>query len=269
MALKNKIALITGGSSGIGKSIAFELAKKGYDLLIVSNNQSELDCSKQDLEITYPITCHTFFTDLSLEAAAQNVYSFCIEKQFEIEFLVNNAGILIFSELHETKDGLANRILMLHMYTPTILCRFFSKDMIQRKKGFILNISSISAVMPFPCISLYGPTKTYLRAFSKAIRIELADHNIHVCCVMPGTTESALYDPQKVNFKFAKSIGIMTDSNFVAKHAIHATLANKGEVIPGWINKLSVATVPYIPRFVIQYLYSGTNLVTRFKKILD
>ncbi|MEI6311069.1 MAG: SDR family NAD(P)-dependent oxidoreductase [Bacteroidota bacterium] len=269
MIIKNKLALITGGSSGIGKSIAFELAKKGYDLLIVSNKQNELESSKKDLEIEYPITCHTYFADLSLESAAQDVYSYCMEKQFEIEFLVNNAGILIFSELHETKDGLANRILMLHMYTPTILCRLFSKDMILRKKGFILNISSISAVMPFPCISLYGPTKTFIRAFSKAIRIELSGHNIQVCCVMPGTTESALYDPQKVNFDFAKRIGIMTDSTFVAKHAINATFANKGEVIPGWINKLSVATVPYIPRFFIQYLYSGTNLVTRFKKILD
>lgn len=269
MALQNKMALITGGSSGIGKSIAFELAKKGYDLLIISNKQNELDSTKLALEMAYPITCHTYFADLSLESAAQNVYSYCMEKHFEIEFLVNNAGILIFSELHETKEGLANRILMLHMYTPTILSRLFSKEMVQRKKGYILNISSISAVMPFPCISLYGPTKTYIRAFSKAIRIELAGHNIQVCCVMPGTTESGLYDPQKVNFKFAKRIGIMTDSNFVAKHAIQATISNRGEVIPGWINKLSVATVPYIPRFVIQYLYSGTNLVTRFKKILD
>ena len=110
----------------------------------------------------------------------------------------------MFTELHETKDHLTEKILMLHMYTPTILCRLFSKEMVKRKKGYILNVSSISSVMPLPCISLYGPTKTYLRYFSKAIRVELSIHNIQVCCVMPGTTETALYDPNKVNMGLAK-----------------------------------------------------------------
>jgi short-subunit dehydrogenase len=171
--MNHKTALVTGASSGIGLAICHELAKLKYNLLLISNDEAGLKNAKAIIYAKHGINCIVYCEDLSKQEAAKNIVEFCTKNNLDIEVLINNAGILVFSEVAFAKDTDVSKILQLHINTPTFLCNYFSKEMVKNKKGYILNVSSISAVMPYPFISLYGPSKTYMRYFTKN-RIEFA-----------------------------------------------------------------------------------------------
>lgn len=260
---KIKIALVTGGSSGIGWSIANELAQKNYSLLLVSNQREQLEKCKTEIEKKYSVRCFVLTLDLTETSSAQKTFDFCSAQNIEVEILVNNAGILVFSEAVDSSFEKINAILQLHIYTPTMLCRLFGAEMKKRKSGFILNVSSISSVMPYPGISLYGPTKTYMRYFTRALRSEMKEHRVSVTCLIPGATETALYDPKRVNILLAKKLGIMHAPEFVATKAIEALLNKKAECIPGIMNKVVIRLMPFIPTFLIELVNRKTNLLNK------
>jgi short-subunit dehydrogenase len=269
MITKRNIALVTGGSSGIGFAIACELANKGYDLLLVSNQQNELTNCKSEIEKKYHVFCATFYIDLAQPAAAQVLIDFCNSENFQITILVNNAGILLFSEVIMAQENNVNTILQLHIHTPVLLCSLVGEHMKNNNSGYILNVASISAVMPYPGISLYGPTKTFMRYFTRAFRSEMKLYNVKVTCLLPGATETGLYNPNKINLKLAKRLGIMQSSNYVAQKAINALFKNTAECIPGWLNKITVALLPLVPMFMIDLLHQHTNLLDKGKKSLS
>lgn len=258
---KTKIALITGGSSGIGFAIAQQLAKRGNNILLVSNQESELLKCKHEIESQYKVLCHTFATDLAKQNAAAEVFDYCLQRDFEVEVLVNNAGILVFSEVVNTSIERVNTILQLHMVTPTLLCNLFGAKMRGKRYGYILNVSSISAVMPYPGISLYGPSKNYMRYFTRAFRAEMSLYNVKATCLLPGATATALYDPNRVNLKLALRLGVMHQPEFVARKSVKALFSNKAESIPGVMNKFIVLFFPVMPQWVISLIYRKTDLI--------
>jgi short-subunit dehydrogenase len=251
----NKFALVTGASSGIGWHISKELAQRGYSLFAVSNQHQELQKLKTELEKEYGISVETLNINLAQKEAAQQIYRFCIEKALKVEVLVNNAGMMIFGELVQTQIKSAEEILQLHMSTPVLLCRLFGEEMKQRNSGYILNVSSISAVIPYPTIALYGPSKTFLRKFSKALRTEMRPLGVNVTCLIPGATVTSLFDTSKINLKLGLRLGVFKQPDFVAKAGVDALFRKKGEQIPGIFNKLVVIFVPLVPQFVIDLLY--------------
>ncbi len=256
-------ALITGGSSGIGWAIAQQLAARQYNLVLVSNQTEQLQVCKALAEEIYKVRCHTLNADLTFSSSAQLVFDFCQTNQLDIEVLVNNAGMLVFSEVVEAPLEKINAILQLHMYTPVMLCHLFGAQMKKKRAGYVMNISSISAVMAYPGISLYGPTKTFMRSFTKAFRSEMLLYHVNVSCVLPGATATALYDPNRVNIDLAKKLGVMHEAEFVAKKSIDALFSNRAECIPGFMNKLTVWLLPYIPQFIILLIHRHTTLVKR------
>ncbi|MCP4443585.1 MAG: SDR family NAD(P)-dependent oxidoreductase [Aureispira sp.] len=250
-----KYAVVTGASSGIGWHISKELAMKGYSIVAVSNQAEQLKELKNKLETEYSIEVLTIDCDLSQKEAAGNIFKFCQEQKLEVEVLVNNAGILVYGEVVNVPVKRAETILQLHMNTPAILCRLFAELMVKNKKGFILNVSSISAVMPYPTISLYGPTKTFLRQFSRALRTELKGTGVSVLCLLPGATATALYDQNKVNVPLATKLGVMKKPEYVAKVGVSRLLRGKGESVPGFLNKIIMLIVPWVPNFIIRIIY--------------
>lgn len=261
--MKKNYAVVTGGSSGIGLAIARELAARGYSLLLVSNQEELLREAVATIHTHYPVQCRALCMDLTEPASAQQIFDYCQTNQLETEVLVNNAGILVFSEVVSVSITKLSAILQLHMNTPVMLCRLFGEQMRSQNKGHILNVSSISSVMPFPGISLYGPTKTFMRYFTRALRHEMKIYGVNVTCLIPGATATALYDPNKVNLKLARQTGVMQSPEYVAGQAIKALLNRQAECIPGWLNKLTVWFVPLIPSWFIYQLHKRTKLISK------
>jgi hypothetical protein len=263
MEALGKYALVTGASSGIGWHISEGLAERGYSIIAVSNQPVQLQDLKTNLEQTYKIRVITFDIDLTQEDSAQQVFDFCGKNNLAVEVLINDAGIFIFGEVVNVDYSRVKSILALHTATPTLLCRLFGKQMISQKKGFILNVSSITAVMPYPTISLYGPTKIYLRYFTRALRTEMKPYGINVTCLIPGATDTALYDAGNFRTPLLIKLDLMKEPQSVAKAGIKALFNNRAECIPGFLNKLTVALLPIIPQFVIRLIYLHTNIVRK------
>jgi hypothetical protein len=261
-------ALITGGSSGIGLAIAHELARRRFPLLLVSNQETALQESKAAIIKQHEITCYTCCIDLALPDAPQRVFEYCTSQQIEVEILVNNAGILLFSELVAANAEKLDSILQLHVTLPTKMCNCFGRIMVSRGRGHILNVSSISSVMPYPGISVYGPTKTYLRYFSRALRSEMKIFGVNVTCLIPGATATALYDPNRINLPLALKLGVMKSPEFVAQKAVRRLFSRKAECIPGFLNKVIVALMPLIPMRLIQLIHRHTGFLEKGKKHL-
>ncbi len=256
---KTKYAVVTGASSGIGWHISKELAIKGYSILAVSNQSDKLDQLKAELEENYSVQVKTIDCDLSQSNAADIIFNYCKNNELLVEVLVNNAGILVYGEVLNINMKTTSSILQLHMNTPVMLCRLFAEQMVINKKGYILNVSSISSAMPYPTIALYGPTKTFIRRFSRALRTELKNENVNVSCLLPGATATALYDPEKVNMPLAIKLGIMKKAEEVAKAGVIALFKKKPEKITGLINKFIILLVPLIPNFIIELIYKKTK----------
>jgi hypothetical protein len=263
-----RFALITGGSSGIGLAIAHELARRKFSLLLVSNQETALQESKTAIEKQHEITCYTYCIDLALPDAPKRVYEYCTLQQIEVEILVNNAGILLFSELVAADPDKLDSILQLHVTLPTKMCNCFGRQMVSRGRGHILNVSSISSVMPYPGISVYGPTKTYLRYFSRALRSEMKIYGVNVTCLIPGATATALYDPNRVNLPLALKLGVMKSPAYVARKAVRRLFKRKAECIPGFLNKVIMVLMPLIPMRVIHWVHRHSDFLEKGKKHL-
>jgi short-subunit dehydrogenase len=147
-----------------------------------------------------------------------------------------------------------------------MLCRLFGKEMQDKQKGYILNISSISAVMPYPTISLYGPTKSFLRKFSRALRFELKGSGIHVTCLIPGATATALIKAENVNIPLAIRLGVMKKPERVARVGVSALFKNRSIRIPGMLNTFVVYFFPLIPSYLIEGIYKRVKKKSERRK---
>jgi hypothetical protein len=261
MEARNEYALVTGASSGIGWYISGELAKKGYNIVAVSNQPEKLDDLKKRLEKDYNVAVIRYICDLAQENSALQIFSFCEEKNLTVEVLINNAGTLYFGEVLKIDYSQMKNIMNVHMSTPASLCHLFLRKMTERKKGFILNTSSISSVMPYPTISVYGPTKAFLRYFTRALRTEVKKYNINVTCLLPGATSTGLYNADKYDTSLNRKLGVMKKPETVAKAGIKALFRNRSECIPGFLNKLVVLLVPVVPHAIIGAIFKRTNLL--------
>ena len=253
--MHKSFALITGASSGIGLEIAKQLGIRKYNLLLVSNQPSELDELKISLSEQYNIVVETLSIDLTEDSSAESVYTYCKEHDFEIEVLVNNAGFFFFGQAVDASPIAASKMMHLHINTTSLLCTYFGKEMRKRKKGYILNTSSISAYKDFPGIAYYGSSKSYIKSFTRSLRTELKRYGIHVTCLLPGATATNLYDPNVVNVPRAKRLGIMLSAEFVAKKGIRALFHNRSKVVPGFVTKLMNGMARITPHWLI-YLIS-------------
>lgn len=258
---KTGTVLITGGSSGIGYAIANEFACRGYNLILASNQETKLKEVCEEFTTKYNIIALPVFIDLAEHGAAIKLYDWCRQEKLQVEILVNNAGIFFFGEVVETSIEKAQQMLTLHTSTPAMLCTLFGGDMKKRRSGHILNISSLSAFMPYPGIAFYSATKRFLKSFSRSLRTEMIDYNVNVSCVCPGAVSTALYELNDAKRKLAMSTGIMMRAEKLARIAVNAMLSRKSLLIPGLLNRISLLFIYLIPQGIVV-------LIRRYSKLL-
>lgn len=257
---KNR-ALITGASSGVGLEYAHELAKKRYNLLIISNEEEKLQQVAIEVSKLYNVHVEPLFLDLATLNAADQVYQFCQQKQFEIDILINNAGIFVIDELVRISPKKIETILLLHIVTPTKLCQIFGKEMKQRHHGYILNMSSLSAWMPYPGLNLYASSKNYLKSFTLSLRQELKEYNVSVTLASPGAIATDLYHLSNQLQKTAIFFGFMIPPNTFAKKAVKKMFRKKALIMPGMVNYLMLFFIKIIPLSLVRNIMRKTNLL--------
>ena len=221
-------ALITGASSGIGRDIAKELSKKGYDLILVARNLEKLNEVKEKLETNV----ETVSMDISNPENCKQLH----EKYKDIDILVNNAGFGDCGYFDKTNLEKELQMINTNIVAYHVLTKLYLKDMKDKNSGKILNVASIAGFMPGPLMATYYSTKAYVVRLSEAIREELKKENskVQISILCPGPVDTNFNKVADVQFAL-KGLS----SEYVAKYTTDKLFKEKFYIVPGWKIKLA------------------------------
>lgn len=274
------LSLVTGASSGIGLQYATQLARDYHsDLLLVSNQEKELEEVAQNLKNEYGVNTLSHYADLSQPDAADLLFAYCKNNGLVVDVLINNAGVFFFNPYCETSTKRIDLMLNLHMITVAKLCRLFGEEMInrqlteqeqqekingcKRKKGYILNMSSMSAWMAMPGIQTYNATKAFIYNFSKSLWYELKPKGVNITVMTPGAVDTALFGLAPNLRKLAVNLTVAIPPEKLVKRALRKMFKGKKADMPGVINHLATPLLKHTPDWLV---FLAIKYVGRFQK---
>lgn len=263
-------ALVTGAASGMGRLYAQKLARMGYSLILVDIAADRLEqtagdirreimpgtgqaaSAVQDCGTGHSFEVRTLACDLSRQEAAGEVAAFA--RGCNVEVLVNNAGIMYCQNICNTSRKALSLIMMLHNYTPLMLCREFVPAMVARGKGYVLNVSSLAAWMEWPAIGMYGNTKRFVKGFSRSLRIECRGTGVSVTNAYFGAVDTPLIPLKPSLRKLARRLGVMISADRATDRALSALFHRRKGTMPGLLNKIFLPVVVALPDCVIAWI---------------
>ncbi len=253
MINSEKFTLVTGASSGIGKAISFELAKRKHNVLLVSLPGQGLEKIAAELQSRYQIKTGWFETDLSMTRGPKSVFDWTRSENYTVQYLVNNAGIAGTMAIDNVDEKYIDDRLLVNIRALVILCRYFIPEMKKLPSAGILNISSLSAFFSIPFKSIYAASKAFVMNFSRAIRTELKNTNISVSVVCPNGVRTNQGTHARIEAHGNKGRLVTLDSEEVARIAVDGMLKRKFLIIPGKLNYMLFTASRFIPISIQQY----------------
>ncbi|KAF9763571.1 Very-long-chain 3-oxoacyl-CoA reductase [Nosema granulosis] len=249
--LKGKHVIITGATGDIGRELCRGLVDKDVKLIIIGRNEEQLKRLKDEMD--EHIICEMFVVDFNIDSD----FAF-LDDYRDVGLLINNAGTLLKGPgfyLEEDDDPIIN----VNIRSTTKITRRVLRGMIERKFGYILNIGSVSADVPFPYLSSYAASKAFLKIWSFSLYYELKDFNIEVEYV------DLAYVATKMT-KLKPIIGVIPSNKIIAKNIL-SSFGSTYHLIPYTTHLILICIISYIPICVlgriIEYVHRVYNLNQR------
>lgn len=183
-----KIAVITGATRGIGRAIAENFAAEGFDLVVCSRNNQQLQTLKTDIESRFSVVCYTRVTDLSIRNEVAQFVNFITDLKQPVEVLVNNTGIFIPGKIHEEEEGALEKMIETNLYSAYHLTRGLIGNMKTNKRGHVFNICSTASITAYENGGSYSISKFAMYGMNKVLREEMKPHGVRVTAILPGAT---------------------------------------------------------------------------------
>ena len=191
----NKVAVISGGTKGIGKALVYVFAAAGFDVITCSRNELELTALKSEVEASIRgIEVLTRKSDLSLRDEVHDFVSFIISKRSQVDVLVNNTGVFVPGTINSEPEGRLETMINTNLYSAYYLTRGLLPQMMHQHSGHIFNICSIASLVAYPDGGSYTISKFAMLGMTKVLREELKSHGIRVTAVLPGATLTPSWD---------------------------------------------------------------------------
>jgi short-subunit dehydrogenase len=241
MSSTEKWTIITGASSGIGKALAFEFAKHGFNLFLTARNEKSLAEIANECQNKFNVKAQFLSADLSDLESTNLLVSNISGRRFDV--LVNNAGFGVKGDFVETLIDEEVKMLDVQLVAMLKLTKAVLPKMIEQRSGKILNVASVYSFAPVPMQSVYSACKAFLLSFSSSLRNEIGDSGVSVTVLCPGITKTEFRTRAGINDK--KDSG-MTAAE-VAKAAFSQTMKGKHIVVPGFQNQVFVILSKYFP----------------------
>jgi len=237
-------ALITGASQGLGKYLSIDLAKRNYNILLVSLPNEELNILASEIA-KFNVRVEFFETDLTKKENILNLIAWA--NKYPIEVLINNAGCGGSQYINDASINYIDNIILLNIRATSLITKLLIPKLSQHSKSYILNISSMAAFSPIGYKTVYPASKKFIDFFSLGLSEELKSKNIRVSVVYPG--------PMKTNPDVTRRIE--EQSKFVnagiieledaARVSLNGLFSGKKRIIVGKLNKLSRLILAILP----------------------
>jgi len=255
MKIDNCSVLITGASAGIGLEFGRQLASRAHLLVLVARREQRLNELRNELMRQHPtLSVHIRKTDLADRAQLKELVEWLERQKINVDLLINNAG-LGDSGPFATSDPKRNEQMMLvNMVALTSLTRYMLPQMLARKRGGVLNVSSSAGFLPIPEFAIYAATKAYVTSFSEALRAELRGTGVSVCALCPGPVHTEFQQvakrPDGEPDSGPEFVYVSVDQ--AVRDALTALEADRPLVIPGLAMKLGMFLVRTTPMSVLR-----------------
>ncbi len=249
--------LITGANSGIGLELARQAAADGRNLILVAMDAGRLDAASAELK--QRVTIHTIAEDLSQAGAAERVFDRARAFGVEVDCLINDAGFGDYGDFSTSDLAKQERMINVNITTLTALTRLFLPAMLERGRGNILNVASVTGFLPGPLMSVYFASKHYVLAFSEGLVEELRGSGVTVTALCPPPVHTSFASGAEI----ARSSYMATTKTTpaeVASYGYRMMKRGKAVAVYGPLYKfLTGFLVRITPRFALRRLMHHLN----------
>lgn len=246
---REKWALVTGASAGIGKALAEELAAGGTHLVLTARRADRLEQLAKTLAARNNIRTEVCIADLAQADAPDQILAFTQAKGIEVDLLINNAGFGAYGAFANSDLQRQLEMIQVNCRAVVHLTRLYLPGMIARKRGDILIVASTASFQAVPYISTYAATKAFDLIFAEGLAEEVKPLGVRVCALCPGSTASEFHDVARQT-QFAARQKQETAEK-VARTALQALAAGKSYVISGFGNYLGTHSQRLVPRRLV------------------
>lgn len=258
MSINTKTALITGASSGIGKALASEFAKDGYNLVLAARGVVNMQAVADAIQKRHQVMVTVIGADLETQEGAAQLHADIKARGITLNALVNNAGYGTFGEFSQSALAPELAMMQLNMNSVVSLSKLFLPDLIATK-GKLLNTASTAAFQPGPYMAVYYATKAFVLSFSEAIAAELEGTGVTVTALCPGPTASGFQDKADMHDSALVKGKKLPTSEEVAAAGYRAMRRGQRVFVPGAMNWVMAQSVRFTPR----------NMVTMMVKMMS
>ena len=257
MDFKNKVVLITGASSGIGKQTAIEFAKLGSSIILVARRKNKLEQVENELK-QFNVNTLVCVCDVSKKDQVDELSKIVLQKFDSVDILVNNAGFAIYGLVSDLSINEIESQMETNYFGMIYCVKNFLPLMLKKKSGHIVNVASVGASFSVPGVSSYCATKFAMLGFSEGLKHELYGTGVGLTVVSPIMVRTPLFEhPSFTNFsKF--STGVSLSSETVAKTIIKASNSSRLEIVVPSVARVAIwfkQTFPFLINPIIGRIF--------------
>ena len=235
----NVYTLVTGASNGIGRAMAEECARRGFNVLLVALPEPKLDEVTHNLKEKYPEqSFHSLGMDLMKVEAAEEIFGWCSSNSYTVDLLINNAGLGNSGPFTSLPSKFYQGQMQLNMSSLVSLTHLFLPMLLAQPKAFILNVSSMAGFYDVPYKGIYSASKKFVLSFSRSLNKELEATNVNISILCPGgvlTNEDVKLRTQELGYLARKAA---LEPEVVAKYTLDKMFAKRVIIIPGGLAKV-------------------------------
>jgi short-subunit dehydrogenase len=247
MDAKNRRALVTGASSGLGAEFARELARRGINLVISARRRDRLESLAAELNRDHNIDVLVLPADLASPEGPRQLFAAVQNAGLQIGILINNAGFGYFGLTLDQSLAQIDEMLAVNVGALTTLTRLFAESMKAQGGGYILQVSSYAALAPIPRYAVYSGAKAHVIAFTQALRYELRKSGVSLSVVAPGFMNTEFHDVAHHEKTWLMRRTTISAS-MVARKAIAGMFKRKLLMTPGAVYRINNWMLRFLPR---------------------
>ncbi len=246
---KNKTALITGASYGIGESFARRLAADGATLVITARSRERLDALAAELRDRHRVSVTVIEADLAQPEAAQQIFRATEAAGLQVDLLVNNAGFGLVGDFARQPREKLTEMIQVNVTALVELAHLYLQPMLRRRSGAIINLASTASFQGVPYFAVYAATKSFILIFSESLWAECSGSGVRVLALCPGPTATHFQNVAGTSHRRLPEK--MQTADEVVEIGLKALAQGRSHVVSGLNNKLMVEAERFVPRKVV------------------